>query len=221
MCGVLRSLILFLDTQSWQESEAFLNDDRMTEIKSSLLSLTEAFRAPLEAKGVDLSSIVDEIEDIVEYSRSYLRIGSDDYKKIWYQLSTSPDAVKWPNILIICELLFSLPFSTAKVERLFSTLKIIKNERRTNLSLSTLNDLLEVNAEGPTLSNFSPDSAIDLWWTDCFSGRRVNQKHRKEYRKQKQRSTSAASDSEEESETELALDSWDSWFSDDVGTSGN
>jgi hypothetical protein len=135
-------------------------DDRMAEIKCSLLSLTEAFRAPLEATGVDLCSIIDEIEDIVEYSRTYLRIGSDDYKKVWYQLSTSPDAVKWPNVLIVCELLFSLPFSTAKVERLFSTLKIIKNERRTSLGSSTLNDLLEVNAEGPTLANFSADSAL-------------------------------------------------------------
>jgi hypothetical protein len=126
----LRSILLFLDTQSWQESETTSNDDRMADIKSGLLSLTEAFRAPLEAKGVDLSSIVDEIEDIVGYSRSYmyLSIGSDDYKKIWYQLSTSPNAVKWPNVLTVCELLFSLPFSTAKVERIFSTLKIIKNQ---------------------------------------------------------------------------------------------
>ena len=113
----------------------------MVEIKSALLNLTDLFRAPLEAKGVDLSSILDEIEELVEYSRTYLRIGSDTYKKVWYQLYNSPDAVKWPNILLICELLFSLPFSTAKVERFFSTLKIIKNERRTNLSCSTLNDL--------------------------------------------------------------------------------
>ena len=141
-------------------------DDRMAEIKCSLLSLTEAFQTPLEGRGVDLCLIVDEIEDIVEYSRTYHRIGSDDYKKVWYQLSTSPDAVKWPNVLIV---LFSLPFSTAKVERLFSTLKIIKNER-TSLGSSTLSNLLEVNAEGPTLANFSADSAVNLWWSDSFSG---------------------------------------------------
>ena len=113
----------------------------MSEIKSALLSLTEVFRAPLEAKGVDLSSILDEVEDIVDYSRAYLRLGSNTYKKIWYQLQTSSDSVKWPNILRLCELVFSLPFSTAKVERFFSTLKVIKNEKS---SCSTLNDLLEV-----------------------------------------------------------------------------
>ena len=182
----LRSILLFLhvDTQNWHISEMTSTDDCMAEIKCSLLSLTEAFRAPLEGRGVNLCSIVNEIEDIVEYSRTYLRIGSDDYKKVWYQLSTSPDAVKWPNVLIVCELLSSLLFSTAMVKRLFSTLKIIKNERRMSLGSSTLSDLLEVNAEGPTLANFSADSAVNLWWSDS-SGHRVNQKPRKEYRKSK------------------------------------
>jgi len=68
-------------------------------------------------------------------------------------------------MLLVSELLFSLPFSTAKVEWLFSTLKIIKNERTTNLSCSTLNDLLEVNTEDPSLKDFSGDAAVDLWWT--------------------------------------------------------
>ena len=89
----------------------------------------------------------------VEYSRAYLRIGSDSYKKIRYQLYTLPDADKWRDVLMICELLFSLPFSTSKVERLFSTLKIIKNERE-RISPA---DLLEVNTEGPSVSNFTAD----------------------------------------------------------------
>ncbi len=65
--------------------------------------------------------------------------------------------------------------STAKVERLLSTMKVIKNERRTKLSGSTLDDLLEVKVEGPSLDNFSADAAIELWWKDS-TGRRVNQK---------------------------------------------
>ncbi len=204
-----------MDTQSWQDSEPCANDDRLSEVKSAILSITDVFRAPLEAKGVDLASVVDEIEDIVEYTRTYLRIGSESYRIIWFQLHSSPDAEKWPNVLLISELLFSLPFSTAKVERLFSTLKIIKNERRTNLSCSTFNDLLEVNTEGPTLSNFSPDSAVDMWWSDTASGRRVNQKPRKEYRKRAQACSSH--DTEDDSETEqIDLCVWDTWFSDDT-----
>ena len=172
---LMRSILLFLDTQSWQDTDDNAGEDRICEVKSALLKIIDTFRPPLEAKGADLSAILDEVEEVVEYSREYLRIGSDSYKRIWYQLHTSPDAVKWPNILLLCQLLFSLPISTAKVERLFSILKVTKNEKRTNLNSSTLDDLLEVKAEGPPLSGFSADAAVDLWWKDS-TGRRVNQK---------------------------------------------
>ena len=90
---------------------------------------------------------------------------------------------------------------------------MIKNERRTNLNCSTLNDLLEVNTKGPTLSNFSADAEVDPWWRDCSSGRRVYQKPRKEYRRNKERSSTVASTSGDfEPENELDLDSWDNWF---------
>lgn len=39
----------------------------------------------------------------------HLPIGSEIYRKIWYKLHTSPDSSRWPNILILSELLFSLP----------------------------------------------------------------------------------------------------------------
>ena len=126
--------------------------------------------------------------------------------------------MKWPNILRLSELLFSLPFSTAKVERFFSTFKVIKNEKRTNLSRSTLNDLLEVKTEGPSFGNFSADAALELWWKDS-TGRRVNQKPRKEYRRCEGSSTHVARDSQSEdesSEIELDLDTWDSWFCEGV-----
>ena len=216
--NLMRSILLFLDTQSWQDSDKSSTDDnRLSEIKSALVSITDVFRAPLEAKGADLTCILDEIEDIVDYARTYLRIGHDSYNKVWYQLYSSPDSAKWPNIKLVSELLLSLPFSTAKVERFFSTLKIIKNERRTNLSCSTVNDLLEVNTEGPTLSTFSANAAVDLWWSDCSSGRRVNQKPRKEYRRHRKSSSTAvtltSSESESEDLDELDLDTWDDWFS--------
>lgn len=117
---LMRSILLFLDTQSWQDSEgSSADDDHLSEIKSALISITDVFRAPLEAKGADLTSILDEIEDIVDYARTYLRIGSDSYSKVWYQLYSSRDSTKWPNIILVSELLLSLPFSTAKVERFF------------------------------------------------------------------------------------------------------
>ena len=77
-------------------------------------------------------------------ARDFLNVSQESHKKIWYQLHTVPDSSKWPNVVRLSELLFSLPFSNAHVERVFSTLKVIKTETRTQLKKETLSDLLEI-----------------------------------------------------------------------------
>ena len=49
-----------------------------------------------------------------------------------------------------------------------------------------------------------------LWWTDCSSGRRVNQTPCREYHR-RTRENCGHSESEE-SENELDLQQWDNWF---------
>ena len=81
---VLRSILLFIDTQGWQVKSSSTNtgmsdsdgdeEDNLDGIKSALESITSAFRAPLETKGVNLSSLHDEIEEVVDYARRYLSI---------------------------------------------------------------------------------------------------------------------------------------------------
>ena len=60
---MMRLILLFLNTQSWQGSErSSSNDDdddddddnRLSEIKAAFVSTTDVFRAPLEAKRVNL-----------------------------------------------------------------------------------------------------------------------------------------------------------------------
>ena len=209
---LLRSILIFLDTQSWVQSE-----DAESEVSTAVEYIMTHFRAPLEASSSNLASIQDELEEVLDYARKYLSIASESYQNIWYKLHTVPDADKWPNILILAELLFSLPFSNAKVERIFSTLKIVKTDRRTSLNTSTLSDLLEIQVEGPSLQEFKADEAIRLWWDDCCTTRRVNQNPRKPY---KPRSDSAASSSISSSDTSEAetsasatsLSVWDDWF---------
>ena len=155
-------------------------DVGMKSVKEAVEHLSTQFREPLETAGVGLASLLDEIEDAVEYARKYLRIELDGCQRIWYKLHIAPDAVRWQNILALSDLCFSLPFTTAQVERIFSMMKIIKTDRRTTLQTSTLSDLLEIQVEGPPIATFSPDRAVTLWWND--STRRVNQVPRKEYK---------------------------------------
>ena len=171
---MLRAILVFLDTHIWppppargKHSDTDEEEDDLTEIKEAVEYITSRFKEPLEAKGVTLTNIQDEVEEVVLYATKYLSIGREGYQRVWFNLHTAPDASKWPNILRLCELVFSLPFANGHVERMFSTLKIIKTERRTNLKSSTLLDLLEIKAEGPPFASFSAGKAVSLWWDDC------------------------------------------------------
>ena len=134
LSDVVMLILVFLDTKSWVHvflvSSELEEEDDFTEIQEAVEYLTSNFREPLEAKGVALASIQ---EEIVLYDRKYLSIGTESYQKIWYKLHTIPDARKLPNLLRQCELLFSLPFSNRHVESMFSALGIVRTNRRTKL----------------------------------------------------------------------------------------
>ena len=100
----LHSILLFVDTQGWQVESSCTNtgmsdsdsgeEDNLDGIKSALESITSAFRAPLEAKGVNSSFLHDEIEEVVDHARRYLSIEKICYQTVWYKLHTSPDCSK-------------------------------------------------------------------------------------------------------------------------------
>ena len=104
---MLRAILVFTDTQSWRlstgsdemNSEPEDDVDNLAEIRDAVEYITSHFRDPLEAKGVNLASIQDEVEEIVPYARKYLSIDQEGYQKVWFKLHVSPDAEsKWPNI---------------------------------------------------------------------------------------------------------------------------
>ena len=196
---MLRAIFVFLETQSWhpsprsEDSETDKEDDDLAKIKNAVEYIATHFREPLEAKGVTLASMHDETEETVPYARIYLGIGKEGYQMVWYKLHTAPDAGKWPNILHLCELLFSLPFSNGHAERMFSAMKNIKMNRRTHLKSSTLSDVLDIKVVGPLLTSFSANQTVSLWWDESKTTRRVNQAPRKEYRLRGE-SSSASSD---------------------------
>ena len=226
---LLRALIAFLDTQSWIKRQSSVSDNEeedtsLEQVNGAIELLSSHFRNPLEATGVDIPSLRDEMEDVVIYARAYLSIETTDYRKVWYNLFICPNSSDWPNILLLCKLAFSLPFSNARVEQIFSSLKYIKNIKRNTLNISTLDDLIEIYIEGPTLENFCADGAIDLWLDDCPTSRRPHQSTRKLYRPREKKGDSAGSSSEkaaedgdetDDEECKFALDKWDTWFSDD------
>ena len=136
---LLRLILVFLDTRSWTAprvsiDSAGLGSDDKAEIREAMEYTVTIFREPLEAKGACIFSLQDEIDEIVDFYRKYLESQGEDYRKVWYKLCTAHDARKWPNVMLVSELLFSLPFTNSIVERAFSAMKIVKTNRRTSLS---------------------------------------------------------------------------------------
>ena len=166
---LLRALLVFLETQSWMKrnvtGDESDSDPSLAELTAAIEEISTQFRDPLEAAGVQVSSLHDEIEDAVEYARNYLSVESTHYRKVWYNLHIFTSASSWSNLLLLCELVFSLPFSNGRAEQIFSSLKIIKTANRISLAVSTLDDLFEIFVEGPPLDCFSANAAVDLWWT--------------------------------------------------------
>ena len=66
---LLRAVLLFLDTQNWLAFGSEVssgNDESLDKIKSSVGTIVEYFRAPLEAKNVEICFSLDEMEDAPE-----------------------------------------------------------------------------------------------------------------------------------------------------------
>ena len=53
-------------------------------------------------------------------------------------------------------------------------MNVVKDEKHTQLGNDTLNDLLEVKFNGPSLADFVPEKAILHWMNKGKGKRRVN-----------------------------------------------
>ena len=163
---------------------------------------------PLASAGADLCAIRIEFSNILQYAIMYISLATCEYRAVWGRLFHAPCASEWANMLILAELLFSLPASNGKVERTFSQLKVIKSDKRTSLNNDTLDDLLIVTSDC-SMKDFNPDKAIDLWWQS--KTRRPSQKGRHCTTTQ-----NTTSDDDSDPETDM-LEEWDHLvFGDDL-----
>ena len=128
---------------------------------SSLDYLTEWFLVPLQKENVNTSLMKEEWDDMTDYARWYFNL-VDSYRVIWWELFNCTESGNWTNILALVALLFCLPASNGKVERIFSRLKNIKSIRRTSLGEEKLDELLRITET----SQWQPASALKLWWDD-------------------------------------------------------
>lgn len=92
--------------------------------------------------------------------------GDKDYASLWETFLTKmPYKNYFVDVLHLVEIMLVMPISAAQCERAVSAQNRIKSSLRVALGSSTLEDLICIAAEGPSVLNFDPTPAVDKWLT--------------------------------------------------------
>ena len=203
---LMRDIIVMLSSHGWEKLVLEGND------LSTIERLTERFNTPLQHAKANINDIKPEFAAMIEYATEFVAISSLHYQSVWWRMFHAPNSSDWTNALKLAEILFSLPVSNGKVERVFSTASTIKVDKRSRMSSRSLDDLLLLNTPKLPISSFNPDPSIDLWWSS--KTRRPSQKAKQSEKtlvastSQEPRSKSLNPEDSEDDEM-LILDCWD------------
>lgn len=97
------------------------------------------------------------------------------YTGLWeVMLTTKPFFSDFKNILHLVEIMLVLPISAAQCERGFSAQNRIKSKVRNCLSVSTLEDLVRISTEGPSLELVDAEPSVKHWLSSSKRKRRPN-----------------------------------------------
>ena len=171
-----------INTDGWLAAK-----DDSTLFDEDIVKVYDDFEVPLGRAGFDRSTneLLEQWHSILDYTVTYLNPGIVDYRIIWRQLFSSSRSGDWNLVLLIAELLFCLPISNAKVERLFSFMNRVKTDSRASLGENRLNSLLRIGIEGPKPEAYDVTNAMHLWANATI--RRPNQQHRKGYKEREKK----------------------------------
>ena len=141
---LFRDIIFMLGTQGWQKVMDEDNDmlDEVQQYTESQLTaidrLVEHFRIPLEGAAAEVSEIRGEFEAVVSYATQFISLSTVEYQSVWWRLFHAPNSSQWSNVLMLASLLFSLPVSNGKLERMFSQVTSSSAVREPHLAIAPL-----------------------------------------------------------------------------------
>ena len=88
------------------------------------------------------------------------------YLSLWeLMLTREPYCSDYKNILHLVHILLVLPVSSAVCERGFSSQKRIKSDARASLHTDTVEDLIRISVEGPSLEDFDARESVANWFS--------------------------------------------------------
>lgn len=80
---------------------------------------------------------------------------------------------RFPLLSKLITIIAVLPTSTASCERGFSIMNLLKNKFRSSLQTDSLNHLMMINMNGPSLEDFNPQKSVEHWYFQTKGYRHV------------------------------------------------
>ena len=134
---------------------------------------------------------------VCNYTVMYLLPEKTKYCVFWHNIFQSSWSGSWNLVLLLVELIFSLPVSKTKVEQVFSLMKQIKVDER--LLENFLSFFIWICMEGPEPEFFDSVPVMTLW-NDSVNTRKINQAGNCLYKKHKKARPLTLLDLEESSD---------------------
>ncbi|XP_049923984.1 zinc finger protein 862-like [Epinephelus moara] len=166
----VRSFKIF-SHDSWPEQRDQLIDYGGEELDF----LLDHFSIVLTRNGCDINLAREEYQSMKMFIASnYVDKSSHS---LWEMMLTKePYISDYKNILHLVNIMLVLPVSSAVCERGFSAQRRIKSDVRGSLHVDTVEDLIRISLEGPSLEEFDAKEAVQMWFSQSKRARRPNYK---------------------------------------------
>jgi hypothetical protein len=89
----------------------------------------------------------------------------NEFIQLWQHILDTDGyfSFNYPTIVILVKIALLIPLSNAHVERIFSQMKLIKNNLRNKMHLNTLDNHLMILLNGPEIEDFDFLKAYEDW----------------------------------------------------------
>ena len=120
---------------------------------------------PLKGAGrkVSIPNLLEQYYELVEYAKKALSLARVSYLVTRWKIFTAPKSKVSSNVLLMIRILFTVPVTNAKLERMFSKLKHVKTNFCCSLGVKDLRNILRIMEEGSSWETFDPIWAIKQW----------------------------------------------------------
>lgn len=156
--NVIQDLLVF-NIDAWPAKDSVLINFGDTNIER----LVNWFDPALQAAGCQVQEVLPQWHSLKIIVNSQFR--DKDYSSLWRMLlCKDPYKTDLKDILHLVEILLVLPISAAGCERMVSAQNRIKSSLRASLKTTTLEGLIRISAQGPSLEDFDPTPSVDRWF---------------------------------------------------------